>query len=130
MTDTPKKDGSVMEPPVRDEKGRIVSGVLNPAGKPKGAKHLTTKLFAALEETTKGGGTYSDLLVKRILKDAIEKGSPSMIHLLMNYIDGAPLQGIDLTTNGESMNNRSESAQYIMDVASRVSKELKDKKTK
>jgi len=67
--------------------GKFAPG--NP-GKPKGTKHLSTKLLHALEAMTKDGKSYSDLLVQRILNDAIVKGNTSMIHLVMNYIDGMP----------------------------------------
>ncbi len=127
-TKTPLNNGSDMGKPIRDEKGRIVSGVLNPAGKPKGAKHLTTKLFEALENMTKDGKSYSDLLIQRILNDAIVKGNSSMIHMIMNYVDGMPQQGIDLTSNGETVGDKN--SVDVLELARRISLELKDRKTK
>lgn len=115
---------------VRDSKGRMVfaPGVSgNPAGKPKGSKHLTTKLFEALENMTKDGKSYSDLLVQRILNDAIVKGNTSMIHMIMNYVDGMPQQGIDVTSNGDSVGT---SSIDVLEIAKRVSDDLKIKKTK
>lgn len=127
MKKEPTNDGKKKADVVRDEMGRIVSGVLNPAGKPKGTKHLTTKLFAALENMTHEGKSYSDLLVQRILNDAIVKGNTSMIHMIMNYIDGMPQQGIDVTSGGETV---SATSIDVMEIAHRVSAELKERKTK
>lgn len=104
----------------------------NPAGKPKGSKHLTTLLFDALLERAKdengneSKNTYSDLLIKRILNDAIVKGNSSMIHLIVNYIDGLPQQGIDITTDGEKIGADSID---VIAIARKVSAELKEQKT-
>ena len=107
-------------------KGRYAPGVSgNPAGKPPGAKHLSTKLLHALEQLAEGGNSYADLLNKRVIKDAIEKGNTSLIHLIYNYIDGMPQQGIDLTSKGEQINATTD----VMEIAQRVSEELKKKKT-
>lgn len=124
----PLNDGKILEnQPVRDEKGRIVSGVLNPNGKPKGTKHLSTKLFDALQQLDPNSNkSYADLLVKRILNDAIVKGNTTLINLVMSYIDGAPQQGIDLTTNGESISQPSDK---VMEMIREVSDKLKQQKT-
>lgn len=112
--------------------GRFLPGNKLSPGKPKGTKHLTTKLFAALEEIakTKDGNpdkkTYSELLVQRILTEAIVKGNNSMISLIMNYVDGAPMQGIDITTGGEQITSSTD----VMEIARKVSNELKNIKTK
>ena len=136
MKKTPLNNGEKAEKEVlRDEKGRIQAGSapLNPAGKPKGSKHLTTLLFNALleraknEDVTLSKNTYSDLLIKRILNDAIIKGNSSMIHLIVNYIDGMPEQGIDVTSGGEVV---SATSIDVLAIAQRVSNELKERKTK
>lgn len=118
----------------RNPDGTFKPGVSgNPAGKPKGAKHLTSLLFEALQKKArdKNGketeSTYQDLLIQRILKDAIEKGNTSLIHLCMNYIDGMPQQGIDLTSNGESVVSSNDVD--VMEMAKLISKQLKAKKT-
>lgn len=101
-----------------------VSG--NPAGKPKGTQHLTTKLWAALQQKVKGTeDTFADKLVQRILNDAIVKGNTTLITTILNRIDGALLQGIDITSNGESIAPGSD----VMAIAQRVAEELKQKKT-
>lgn len=101
-----------------------VSG--NPAGKPKGAKHLTTKLWDALQQKVNGTNeTYADKLIQRILNDAIAKGNTTLITVILNRIDGALLQGIDITSNGESIAPGTD----VMKIAERVAQELKDQKT-
>lgn len=131
MSETPSKDSKKLVE--RNEKGQLLPGsILNPVGKLKGTKHLTTKLFEALEAVAKvktgnpENKTYSQLLIDRILNDAIVKGNTSLIHMIMNYIDGAPLQGIDLTSGGEKIG--SSSSEEVMEIARRVSAELKAKK--
>lgn len=122
---------------VRNDKGQIVAGsaALNPAGKPIGTKHLSTKLYNALQDTTMVTGpdgiktkkSYGDLLIQRIIKDSIEKGNTSLINMVMAYIDGAPQQGLDLTTGGEKLNTRN--VEEIMEIAKGVSEQLRLKKT-
>lgn len=122
----PEKTG--VEQAKRDELGRFPPGVSgNPAGKPKGTKHLTTLLFEALQKQVPNKDkTYQDLLIERILNDAIIKGKGDIMKLAWNYIDGMPQQGVDITTNGENIKDPSADVQEI---ARRVSAELKKKKT-
>lgn len=136
----PSKDGENTETNkegktiLRDDKGKILAGSapLNPDGKLPGTKHMSTKLLNALERlaTNKDGSqsekTYSDLLTERIIKDAIEKGNTSLINLIYSYIDGAPQQGLDLTSGGEKITASSEE---VMKIAAEVSKRLKEQKT-
>jgi len=114
----------------RKQDGTFAPGVSgNPAGKPKGARHLTTLLFEALQKKIPGRDeTYQDKLVERILTEAIVKGKGDMIKLAMNYIDGMPQQGIDITTNDEPINGLNDI--NVLEIARRVSAELKAKKTK
>lgn len=76
-----------------------VSG--NPAGRPPGSKNLTTMVREALQKIASGEGmtaqTYYDLLVKRILKSAIEGGDSTMLRELWRQHDGAPAQKVELS---------------------------------
>lgn len=114
----------------RNQDGTFAPGVSgNPAGKPKGAKHLTTLLFTALQKKVPGKDfTYQDKLVERILTEAIVKGKGDMIKLAMNYVDGMPQQGIDITSNDEPIKGINDID--VLEIARRVSAELKSKKTK
>lgn len=113
---------------VYDEKGRAVfaPGVSgNPAGKPKGTKHLTSLLFEALQKQAKEGKTYQDLLVERILNDAIIKGKGDLIKLAWNYIDGMPEQGVDITSGGEKIEAPTSE---VMKMAEEIRERLRAKK--
>lgn len=106
-----------------------VSG--NPAGKPKGAKHLSTLLWEALQKKAKDksgketDSTIADLLVQRLLKDAVEKGN--RIEMIFDRIDGQAKQEVDITSGGEALATPTDVD--VMEIARQVSKQLKAKKT-
>lgn len=86
---------------IRDDKGRFPKGVSgNPAGKPEGTFSLITLLKQELQKCPEGQDkkTYADLIVKRMLKEAIEKGDQQQIRLIWNYIEGMPRQNLDITS--------------------------------
>lgn len=85
-----------------DSHGRLVfkkgySG--NPDGKPEGAFSLLAILKAELQKCPEGQDkkTYAHLIVKRMLKEAIEKGDQQQIKLIWNYIEGMPKQNLELS---------------------------------
>ena len=123
----PSKDSEIMVK--RDENGRLLPGsILNPIGKPPGAKHLSTKLYEALLKTVPDDPeqkTYLDMLTRRILKDAIEKGNTNLINLIYDRVEGKPDQGVRL----EVSNDLQATEENVMEIAKRVSEELKQKKT-
>lgn len=83
----------------RDDKGRFVPGVSgNPEGKPPGAGiSITTEIKKKLAEVPEGQkATYLQLLINRILKQAIQDGDGQMIRKIWEYIDGMPKQSINL----------------------------------
>lgn len=79
---------------VRNEKGQIISGTPNPHGRPKGAGiSITTEIKRKLQEIPEGQKkTYLQILIDRILKQAIVDGDDTMIKNIWNYIDGMPKQ--------------------------------------
>lgn len=132
MSEKPTNNGELMVK--RDENGRVLPGsVLNPNGKPLGAKHMTTKLFEALQqiakdkdgEPDKDGKTYADKLVERIIIETVGKGNTALIQMVYDRLDGKPDQGINMNVTGEMATNTTD----VMEIAKRVSDELKKKKT-
>lgn len=116
----------------RNEDGTFAKGFSgNPAGKPKGTRHLSTLLWEALQKKAKKDNgeeleeTYADLIIKRLLSDNIKYGKRT--ELIFDRIDGAAKQEVDITTDGEKINSTSDID--IMEIAGRVSQELKKKKT-
>jgi hypothetical protein len=90
---------------LRDEKGRILPGQqsLNPLGKPKGARHLTTLVREAMMEVakTKDGKEVNveKALVKTIIEKAIIEGDTQIIKLIWNYLDGLPKASLEIEDN-------------------------------
>jgi len=102
--------------------------VANPNGRPKGTKNLSTMLWEALQEKARNSNgepmkdTYADLFIKRVLKDAIEKGSGK--ELIFDRIEGQAKQAINLNVETENTQGLD-----VMELARKVSEELKAKKT-
>lgn len=132
MSDSSLENTSTKPEILRDDHGRILPGQesLNPAGKPKGARHLSTLLMEALKEKAKNRDgtdtdkTYADLVIARLIKDNIEKGART--ELIFDRIDGQAKQEIDLTSGGETI---APAGIDVLEMAKRISAELKDKKT-
>lgn len=69
--------------------------------------------------------THADLLIQRVLSDAITKGKG--VDLIFDRVEGKPDQAIDLTSNGETVvQNTSED---VMLIAQKVAEQLKKNKT-
>lgn len=82
--------------------GKFVEG--NPGGgRPKGSGiSITTEIKKKLEEIPEGQkATYLELLINRIMKQAIQNGDQQMIKNIWNYIDGMPKQFTDITSGGK-----------------------------
>ncbi|MBA3733372.1 hypothetical protein H0W91_03280 [Patescibacteria group bacterium] len=92
-TQTPSNDGEIMVE--RDEKGRIKPGsILNPGGKPKGIKHLTTLLSESLaEDSGEGSRTYKEEIIAKVI-DMAKKGDMRAIELVWDRIEGKATQSI------------------------------------
>lgn len=133
MKETKPENTGAKQQIERNPDGTFKEGVSgNPAGKPKGSKHLSTLLWEALQKKAKDktgketDTTVADLLIQRLLKDAVEKGS--RIEMIFDRIDGQAKQEIDLTSLGEKLPAASTDVD-VMELAREVSKKLKAKKT-
>lgn len=135
MTEPLNNGGEKVQRPIlRDPvTNRLLKGTapLNPAGKPKGSKHLSTLLWKALLQKAKDkhgnetDKTNADLVIARLIHDNITKGART--ELIFDRIEGQAKQEIDFTTNGESITASDIDVQAI---AEKVSAELKARKTK
>lgn len=80
--------------------GKFLPG--NPGGgRPKGSGiSITTEIKKKLEECPEGQkATYLQLLINRIMKQAIQDGDQQMITKIWNYVDGMPKQTLDQNIN-------------------------------
>jgi hypothetical protein len=82
---------------VRDENGKVVSGVLNPFGRPKKGTALTDLMREMLEEPASEGSekTRKEVFVKKVL-DMAYGGNETMIKLAWSYIEGMPTQRLEI----------------------------------
>ena len=115
---------------IRNEKGQLLPGVvLNPAGKPPGTKHLSTLLWKALLERAKdkdgkeSDKTYGDLLIQKLLKDAIQYGKRT--DLIFDRIEGQAKAELDVNMSGDRIDHGAD----VVAIARKVAEELKKKKT-
>lgn len=89
-------------PAPRDPKtGQLLPGArLNPAGKPKGARHFTTLVREALLQIAKDPTTGQTekmevLLAKKAVLSALA-GDTAMLKTIWSYLDGMPTAKIEL----------------------------------
>ena len=76
-----------------------VSG--NPKGKKPGTISVVAGIKRKLEEVPDGQKTtYLELLINRIFKQAIQEGNEQMIKIIVNYVDGMPVQAVENKTEG------------------------------
>lgn len=63
----------------------------NPAGRPPGSVSITAEIKRKLQEVPEGQQkSYLELLINRILKQAVVDGNEQMIKQIWSYIDGTP----------------------------------------
>lgn len=103
MTDEPLNNSENMEEPKveRNEKGQLQKGsILNPKGKPKGAKHFNTYFIEAIKQVaTANNQTEQQVmidLVKSGLLSAIKGGKGGFLYWeeIFDRLDGKPAQTI------------------------------------
>lgn len=111
----------------RDELGRLKKGsVLNPNGN-LGARWLSKALEEAILKIAEGSQeeTYK-LLVKRVLKKAIQDGNDRSIELIWDRLEGKPKKEIDITSNGKTINSSSTIIFKDFDSVDEIEKENKE----
>lgn len=93
MDENTNKNGELMVE--RDYHGRVVSGVLNPNGRPKKGHTLTDAMREYLENTNeKTGRIRRDEFVQKVATMAYE-GDPTALKLIWNYLEGMPPQKLE-----------------------------------
>jgi len=102
-TKNPIRNGEKMENiPIRDEKGRIVTGVLNPNGRPKGSRDFYNDFREAISQL-KDKTTGESLTEIHIIKTGLAKmlkGDARFEGLykdLMDRVYGKPVSKTELT---------------------------------
>lgn len=87
--------------PIRDSAtGHFLPG--NP-GKPKGARHMTTRIMEAIVKVSDGSTEPEDVQLVRKLLEKAKEGDMQAMKLIFNYVDGMPSQDMDVTSNGETI---------------------------
>lgn len=91
--------------PLRNEKGQLLPGqTANPSGRPKGGFNITDIIKREMQKIPEGQQkSYAEAFVKKMLHKAIIDGDSTTERLLMNYVDGMPKQGVDITSGGEAI---------------------------
>ena len=76
----------------------------NPAGRPPGSISITTEIKKKLDEVPDGQKkTYLELLINRILKQAVVDGDVQMLKTIWAYVDGMPRERKDITSEGQGL---------------------------
>ena len=85
----------------RDDKGRFVPGHEGRGGRPKGLS-ITSLVRAELDKAPEGDeSTYAELLIRELLKKAIQEGDHPTQKMIWNYIDGMPQANLDVTSDNK-----------------------------
>lgn len=96
MSETENTAGKQIDKPWLFQKGQ--SG--NPAGKPKGVKHFTTKVQEALKAVVVDKNTGKPVVLETAVLNAVVQklldGDPQMLKLFWNYSDGLPKATIEV----------------------------------
>ena len=85
---------------IRDEKGRITKGsILNPEGTKVGSISIHKIIKRRLAEVVDWDGKreLAEVLVDRMLMEAIKNGDKQLMMYITNIVDGMPTQKTELT---------------------------------
>jgi len=81
----------------REANGQLKKGViLNPKGKPKGARHFSTLIREAIAKVADGDDEPADRMIVKQLVDKARKGDLSAIDRVLDRVDGKAEQTINL----------------------------------
>ncbi len=75
----------------------------NPRGGPRGPRTLTTRLRKIIDQETKDGKDYGDLVMQVLVKAAL-KGDMKAMSLLLDRVDGKVAQEIQVHETAKSTN--------------------------
>jgi len=91
----------------RDKEGKFLPGVSpNPAGKPKGVRHMTTLLQEAIKKVAEGDAEPADIMIVKKLITKAKEGEFKHTELIFDRLEGKAPQKIEVEGIGE--NNLSE----------------------
>ena len=91
------KDSENIVKPIRNEKGQLLPGVvLNPAGKPKGIKHMTTLLEEAIKKVATDTGTTEDIAIVSKVIERAKAGDMKAIEHIWDRMEGKAPQTINV----------------------------------
>lgn len=89
---------------IRDEKGRFKEGVSgNPAGKPKGIRHMSTLLEEAIKKVAEGDAEPADILIVKKLIEKAKQGNDKSVEMVFDRLEGKAPQKIDVTSNEKTI---------------------------
>jgi len=94
---------------VRNEKGQIVGGNLNPNGRPLGSKNFDTYFRDALVKLGKSNNKADEEVLLSLIEKGIEqanKGHFKYYKDIMDRLFGRAVQPMDLTTLGKELNSQ------------------------
>jgi intergrase/recombinase len=104
----PITNGNILEKPIRDESGRIIGGVLNPNGRPKGSRNFYTDFQEAIKriKDEKTGEAITEIDIIAIGMKKMLKGDERFEGLYKDLLDrvyGRATQPTDITSGGEKI---------------------------
>lgn len=106
-TEKPVVNGEKMEnEPIRDENGRIISGVLNPKGRPRGSESFKTKWLRMIDKLAEQNMLSPEEIDEQLLLVGYKKakdGEYNFYRDVMDRIHGKPMQPTDITSDGKAL---------------------------
>ncbi len=109
----------------RNPDGTFPEGVSgNPAGKPKGVRHLSTLLEEAIRRVAEDTGTPEDVaIVKKVIEKA-KGGDMKAIEHIWDRLEGKAPQTIDITTDGDKISASSIPLELIKEFEEKLRKQI------